>query len=55
MATNVMAEIEEDLTVMARILEKTVEQQVRSMPVKKLGLVLQSLGQERPQSLYLEG
>jgi uncharacterized membrane protein YgcG len=52
---SVMTEIEEDLNVMARILEKTVEQYVKSAPVRKLGVVLQSLGQERPQAIYLDG
>ena len=51
----VMAEIEEDLNVMARILEKAVEQQVKPTPVKKLGVVLQSMGQERPQAIHLDG
>ena len=51
----VMAEIEEDLNVMTRILEKAVEQQVKSTPVKKLGVVLHSMGQERPQAIYLDG
>lgn len=51
----VMAEIEEDLNVMTRLLEKAVEQQVKSTPVKKLGVVLHSMGQERPQAIYLDG
>jgi hypothetical protein len=54
MGTNVMGEMEEDLNVMARILEKSVQQQVSSVPVKKLGLVFHSTGKERPLAVYLE-
>ena len=55
MTTNAMMEMDEDLNVMARILEKTVKQQVRSAPVKKLGLIFQAMGKERPLALYLDG
>jgi len=50
-----MAEIEEDLNVMARIFEKTVEQQIKATPVMKLGVVLHSAGLERPQAIFLDG
>lgn len=49
-----MAEIEEDLNVMARVLEKAVEQQVKSTPVRKLGLVLHANLQQSPEAIYLD-
>jgi hypothetical protein len=54
MEPSAMGQMDEDLNVMARILQKTVEQEVKSSPVKKLGLVLQSMGKDRSQGLYLE-
>lgn len=50
----VMAEIEEDLNVMARVLEKTVVQQVKSAPVRKLGLILHANLQQSPEAIYLD-
>lgn len=52
-----ITEIEEDLAVMSRLLNKEVEKEVGSDPSRAMGIVITSWGNETkaPEAIYLEG